>query len=334
MSDELQANIEAILFAAGRAVTLPELCKLCQVRDPQLIQQAVEVLKHELKQRNSPLLITAEADGWKMTVGEKHLSTVREITPHTELSKALLETLAVIAWKQPILQSEVIKIRTSGAYEHIAELLKLGFINKNRQGRSYALKVTGKFFEYFDLPGHEALKAEFEKLQSTAEMQKIIGDQQQLGGLQVYPIPPDQQDHVTVKPEAEETLGNLEVFDEPPEPTPAPQQKSESQDTVEALRSALSADVASAHVPALEGDEGESAEDAEEHPPSESESAPPSGEEDRKEDPDVPRKLPAALESFAEEGKAEWGKGEKKEEADEPESTSDDGEKSGLDDKL
>ena len=307
---ELKQQIEAILFAAGRSVSLPEICKICSVRDPALVQEAVQLLKHELRSRNSPLLITDEADGWKMTVGEKHLSSVREITPHTELSKALLETLSVIAWKQPILQSEVIRIRPSGAYEHIAEFLKLGFINKTKQGRSYALKVTGKFFEYFDLPGHEALKAEFEKIQGTAEMQAVIGDQKQLGELPVYQVPLDQQ-VAPPPPSAEEALGKLEVYDEPiapeskitePEPI-APEQ------IVEALQEETKEEVSEETADEMVPPEGEQSEAPEEIPES-----------------DTPRKLSAQLESFADEGKAEWGK--KKEEE------SDQEKEPGLDDKL
>lgn len=328
---ELKQSVEAILFAAARTVSLQELCKLCRIRDPAIIQQTVEQLKQDLKERNSPLLITAETDGWKMTVGEKHLSTVREITPHTELSKALLETLAVIAWKQPILQSDVIKIRTSGAYEHIAELLKLGFINKTKQGRSYALKVTGKFFEYFDLPGHEALKMEFEKIQGTAEMQKILGDQTKLGELPVYQVPPDQQPQPSHAEGGEENVGGLEVYDSTGAQS-APQPKLE-EPSEEELRTVLTA----AHEsPALEIDEPRDAESDTETPAaqesgadaSESEESTESEEladpEEPEKAPDGKRKLSAQLESFAEEGKGEWGKGKE----------SDAEAKSKLDDKL
>ena len=331
---ELKHQIEAILFAAARTVSLEELCRLCKTRDPVAVQQAVDTLKQELKARDSPLLITSEADGWKMTVGEKHLATVREITPHTELSKALLETLAVIAWKQPILQAEVIKIRTSGAYEHVAELLKLGFINKTRQGRSYALKVTGKFFEYFDLPGHEALKAEFEKIQGMPEMQQIIGNQANLGELKVYHVPPEQQAQPTPT-EPNQGLGKLEVVDVPEEPEwqrPAPAERADEpmeDDLKQVLTSAMEG------IPEPE----QSAPEPEEQEAKQSDEEPGEGEEAQEEsespeEQESSRKLPAALDAFANEGKAEWGK-EKKKPADEDEDAEEsEDEKSGLDEKL
>lgn len=326
---ELKQKIEAILFAAGRTVTLQELCKLCRVKDPAEIQQTVEVLKQELQQRNSPLFITAEVDGWKMTVGEKHLTVVREITPHTELSKAFLETLAVIAWKQPILQAEVIKIRTSGAYEHIAELLKLGFINKNRQGRSYALKVTGKFFEYFDLPGHEALKAEFEKIQQLPELQQLIGEQK-LGELQVYPVPPEQA--VSPREDAAETLGKLEVFDEPALPAAPQPEPTEPTIAPDELRAALQAAASPAAVPEsalaapVSSDEPVAEEPAQE--PDAPEEPPQAEPAEETETP--ARKLPAALDSFADEGKEEWGKDKEKAKDEDADEESE----SGLDKKL
>jgi DNA-binding MarR family transcriptional regulator len=98
---------------------------------------------------------------------------VQKLLPETELSKTILETLAVIAWKHPVLQADVIKIRTNKAYDHIKELEELGFITKEKKGRSYLLKVSTKFREYFELPGHDDIKKMFKDVEGAVKDEKL-----------------------------------------------------------------------------------------------------------------------------------------------------------------
>jgi segregation and condensation protein B len=70
-----------------------------------------------------------------------------------ELGTGALRTLAAIALKDPIAQTDLINLRGSGAYQHIQELITLGFVQRRRQtdGRSYWLQVTDKFHQHFEL---------------------------------------------------------------------------------------------------------------------------------------------------------------------------------------
>jgi segregation and condensation protein B len=70
-----------------------------------------------------------------------------------ELGVGALRTLAAIALQSPITQTEVVNLRGSGAYQHIQELVELGFVSKRRQAdsRSSLLSVTTKFHQYFQL---------------------------------------------------------------------------------------------------------------------------------------------------------------------------------------
>lgn len=147
----MKNQIEALLFSAGRKLNLEELSRLLGKKPSEDIIKAVKELKEYYDEMDSPLKITEYGDGWKMTVREEYLPLVRNINPHTELSKTTMETLAVIAWKSPVLQSTVIKIRTNKAYDHINELEELGFVTREKYGRTFVLKLTQKFFDYFDL---------------------------------------------------------------------------------------------------------------------------------------------------------------------------------------
>jgi len=165
----MKDKIEALLFSAGRKMETEELAKLCK-SSPGEVVKALKELKKDYEDRNSPLMIVQEGSSWKLTVKEGHLPLVQRIVTETELSKTIMETLAVIAWKYPILQSEVVKMRTNKAYEHLKELEEMGYITRERKGRTKLIKLTQKFFDYFDLP-KEKLK---EKFKDFDEIAKVI----------------------------------------------------------------------------------------------------------------------------------------------------------------
>ena len=95
-----------------------------------------------------------DENGYILQVKEEHMDIVEKLCP-VELKPAVLRTLSVIALKEPIRQSDLKELRGSTAYEHVQELLDKGLISRNRDknGRSYNLKTTPKFAEYFKLKG-------------------------------------------------------------------------------------------------------------------------------------------------------------------------------------
>lgn len=165
--------VEALLFATGRFMDTDTLLNLTGASNKQVLLNNVSKLKAEYDERGSPLMIVEEKDGWKITVRETYLPLVRKIVSETELPKTILETLAVIAWKSPVLQSEIIDIRHNKAYEHIEELEELAFIRKEKKGRSYILKLTEKFFEYFDVEGTKDIRQVFTKVVGRADQTKV-----------------------------------------------------------------------------------------------------------------------------------------------------------------
>lgn len=169
MDKDIIKQIEAILFSCGRKIEAEEISKLVGINSLGSIKTALKKIKTEYKDRKSPMMVVEEGTGWKMTVCEKYLGTVRKITPYMEFSKTLMETLAVVAWKQPIIQSDVIRIRTNKAYEHIAELEKMGFLAKEKHGRSFLLKLSQKFYDYFDLRNDVDVRNLFKHIKDTDE---------------------------------------------------------------------------------------------------------------------------------------------------------------------
>lgn len=161
--DEQHKKVEAVLFAVGREITSERMASLCGLTVEQ-IEQVMTTLTAEYEQRDHALRVVRKDLGWKLTVRDEFIPLVSSIVTSTELDRPLQETLAVIAWKYPIVQSEVIKLRGSGAYEHMKLLEEQGFVTKEKYARTFKVKLTPKFFEYFDLPSADAKQAFINKL--------------------------------------------------------------------------------------------------------------------------------------------------------------------------
>ncbi len=166
-------KIEALLFASGRLMDIDTMLSLTGASGKQVLINNVRKLKAEYDERSSPMMIVEEKDGWKLTVRENYLPLVRKIISETELPKTILETLAIIAWRAPVLQSEVVNIRHNKAYEHISELEELGFIRKETSGRSYLVHLTEKFYEYFDVEGSKDIREVFNKVVGMPDQTKV-----------------------------------------------------------------------------------------------------------------------------------------------------------------
>jgi segregation and condensation protein B len=148
--EENRNQLEAVLFASGKYLDEETLSSLCGI-DKRRIRKVLESLKSIYDGRPTALALFQEGESWKINVREKYISLVRKIVSDTELNKSSMETLAVIAWKSPALQSDIVRIRGNKCYDHIDELDAMGFITKEKKGRSYVLKTTEKFFDYFDI---------------------------------------------------------------------------------------------------------------------------------------------------------------------------------------
>ncbi|MFA6461412.1 MAG: SMC-Scp complex subunit ScpB [Candidatus Woesearchaeota archaeon] len=153
-----EKRVEAVLFAVGKEITSERIGVLCSLEVPQ-VEELLNKLQQEYSQRDHSLHIVKKESGWKLTVRDEFVPLVSSLVSSTELDSAMMATLAVIAWKYPVLQSEVIKLRGSGAYDHMHQLEEQGYVEKEKFGRSFKLKLTKKFFEYFDLPSEEAKQA-------------------------------------------------------------------------------------------------------------------------------------------------------------------------------
>jgi segregation and condensation protein B len=146
---KLKSQLEAILFLSDKPVKAAAMARIVS-QDVQIVRQALLELIHDYEERDGGLEI-ADDDGYIIQVRDAYASIVDEFAP-MEMPVALIRTLSAIAIKQPVAQSEIIKIRGAGAYDHVKELILRDLISKKEEGgRSPMLGTTKKFQEYFRL---------------------------------------------------------------------------------------------------------------------------------------------------------------------------------------
>ncbi|KAA0002225.1 MAG: SMC-Scp complex subunit ScpB [Thermoplasmata archaeon] len=153
---KVERIIEAILFAASRPLALDEIAEAMKM-DRKEVKKAIEKLKKFYE--DSAIEIAEVNEKYVMEVKAEYVEYAKKFAP-VELKKSLIKTLSLIAYHQPIKQSDLKKMIGSNVYEYVRELKKKGFINTKKEGRTKMITTTQYFYDYFgiDKKDKEAIK--------------------------------------------------------------------------------------------------------------------------------------------------------------------------------
>ncbi|MCX6798922.1 MAG: SMC-Scp complex subunit ScpB [Candidatus Diapherotrites archaeon] len=141
--------VEAALFMAPKAMNVQELMPVLGEENYTAAKQAIMDCVQEFNARDSALHIVLVEDSFQMRLRPEYEANVKHLAAKTIFHPGIMKTLALIAFKQPISQSLVIKYRNNKAYDHIHRLVEEGFIAREPKGRSFVLRTTKKFLEHF-----------------------------------------------------------------------------------------------------------------------------------------------------------------------------------------
>tara|TARA_Y100000310_G_C20503120_1_gene725022 strand:+ start:235 stop:873 length:639 start_codon:yes stop_codon:yes gene_type:complete len=148
--EEYKKQIEAVLFTVGKPLDVQRIAEMLNLGSVGMVKNALTSLLEEYKEKDSALEVLEENGKYRMNIKGEHMHLVKNLMPTTELDKSTMETLAVIAWKHPVLQSDVVKIRGNKTYEHMKVLIENDFVTTSPTGLSKTIKLTPKFYQYFD----------------------------------------------------------------------------------------------------------------------------------------------------------------------------------------
>ena len=153
----LKGRIEAILYVAGEAVTVRDLA-IALRRDEKEVRKAIDVLRDEYDFEQRGFLIKRYADKVQLATRPLYAGdVVRMLQPvqQQSLSQAAMETLAVVAYRQPVTRAEVEQIRGVKCDYSIHSLTRKGLIReagrKDTIGRPVLFCTTDEFLSHFGL---------------------------------------------------------------------------------------------------------------------------------------------------------------------------------------
>ncbi len=150
------AALECLLFVSGEPVPLAELARALQA-DEIAVEGALRDLQITLTERNSGLQLLRIAGGWQLSTRPEHAETIARMMARgsNKLSRAAMETLAIVAYRQPITVPEIEAVRGVSAGGVLKTLLERRLVQevgrKETLGRPILYATTPDFLHYFGI---------------------------------------------------------------------------------------------------------------------------------------------------------------------------------------
>ena len=180
---EIAATVEAILFASEKPLSPAKLSEIGQLGGVRAVRKAVEALNARYKRMACSFRIVDIAGGYQMQTLPEYsdvLSRLARTRSESRLSQAALETLAIVAYRQPVLRADVEAIRGVACGEVLRGLMEKNLIRivgrAEEIGRPLLYGTTRNFLEVFGLAGLDDLP-DSEQLRRQPQPAKAEQDQ-------------------------------------------------------------------------------------------------------------------------------------------------------------
>ncbi|MCP4681647.1 MAG: SMC-Scp complex subunit ScpB [Desulfobacterales bacterium] len=216
---EIKFIIEALLFTSDKPLRAREINTWLPEENLPDIKNALKELQAEYDAMDRSFVIKEVARGYQFRTKSEYAPFILQMlkTAPTRLSRAAMETLAIIAYEQPVLRQEIERLRGVDVGGILRTLMEKGLIRimgrKNLPGRPLIYGTSKKFLEVFDLKDLKSLP----KLKEI----KDLGYEEQGSEGPVEKVIPDEEPKEQPKEQAEETSGEENSPDEskqdPPE---------------------------------------------------------------------------------------------------------------------
>jgi segregation and condensation protein B len=167
----IESVIEAVLFASDEPISASRLVNIIGISSVKQVKDAVEALNKGYEDNNSAFLVENIAGGYQMLTRRVYNNWLRKLVrerKETRLTRAALETLSIIAYKQPVIRADIEAVRGVASGDMIRSLMNKGLVKiagrADILGRPILYGTTKKFLEIFglssidDLPKIEELK--------------------------------------------------------------------------------------------------------------------------------------------------------------------------------
>ena len=182
---QLKAAIEALLFIAGSPLSADRLKGIFEEATKEQLEAQLQAIKQDYQARAAGVMLAEVAGGYQLATCPEHAEWIRKfktVKQSTKLSRAALETLAIVAYKQPITRTEVEAIRgvnIGGIMRNLMERRLVKIVGKKDvPGKPMMYGTTMDFLQYFGLKDLSSLPTlkEFQELESSEEAMEQAPD--------------------------------------------------------------------------------------------------------------------------------------------------------------
>ena len=152
------SKLESILFAVGdEGITLLDLCSILEESEEEILKNIDALTKKYEDDSDSGIVLRLLGNSYKLTTKEENSEYIKKLVEETsnKLSQSALETLAIIAYNEPITRIQIDEIRGINSTQMIRNLINKGFIDvagkSDLPGKPNLYKTTDRFLDYFNL---------------------------------------------------------------------------------------------------------------------------------------------------------------------------------------
>ena len=144
--------IEGALYVAGKPLDIQTLGSVAKMRSEDKVREIARSVAERYRQSYTSLEVLELQDGrFVMQLKPEYVSAVKRLATRKLLTPGPLKTLSFIAFRQPVTQSYVVKVRGKLAYDHVRQLEDLQLVSDSKLGRTKVLRTTQTFADYFNL---------------------------------------------------------------------------------------------------------------------------------------------------------------------------------------
>lgn len=147
--------LEAALFISDKPMSIESLSKIAGIGAEQEVKQLINQIKNDLSKKDRGIELAETPEGFEFRVKQEYREKVAGLAPLADLSDGVMRTLAIVALKQPIRQSTIVKYQGNKTYGYVKGLEEKGLVKTEKAGRTKMITTSGDFERYFGRSSEE-----------------------------------------------------------------------------------------------------------------------------------------------------------------------------------
>ena len=158
-----KALLEAALFVSDKPLSIQGLSKITNIPHEE-VKKFLAELKEDTEKADRGMELMETPVGFELRIKPEYRDNVAQLAPFSDLSEGMMRTLAIVAVRQPVKQSIIVRYQGNKAYGYIASLEEKGLVKTEKSGRTKIVITTPDFEKYFGKSSVEVKKVLEEKI--------------------------------------------------------------------------------------------------------------------------------------------------------------------------